>query len=146
MSNNEKLKVVFDFIYYYLSEDNTNNNIKHKTTSESDSVEYDSGVNLNHLINVERANELIKTIQHRDTFNANINKIKSDYENKLKDSFSNLKKEFQEELKSYNDEDEINEDNTINDNVILDNGEVVVTSKPIKSVLQTTKKSTNKKN
>ena len=44
------------------------------------------------------------------------------------------------------DEDEINEDNTINDNVILDNGEVVVTSKPIKSVLQTTKKSTNKKN
>ena len=145
MGNNEKLKLVFDFIYYYLSEDNNNNN-KHKIISESDNVEYDSGVNLNDLINVERANELIKTIQHRDTFNANINKIKSDYENKLKDSFSTLKKDFQEELKSYNDEDEINEDNTINDNVILDNGEIVVTSKPIKSVLQTTKKSTNKKN
>ena len=143
MGNNEKLKVVFDFIYYYLSEDN--NETKSNSNNQSDDNEYKSGVNLNHLIDVERANELIKTIQHRDTFNANINKIKSDYENKLKDSFSNLKKEFQEELKSYNDEDEIEEVSLDNENVIMDDGNIIVTSKPIKSVLQTTKTSSNKK-
>lgn len=146
MENNEKLKVVFDFIYYYLSESNSHSN---KVNIEQTS-EHENNVNLNELIDVQRANELIKTFQFRDTLNANINKTTNDYEKKLKDYFVNLKDEFKTALKSYNEDDELNHElleeikinEEINDDVI-DN--TIITPKPIQSVLSTKKKTTTKK-
>lgn len=153
MNNNEKLKVVFDFIYYYLNE----------TTDETTKIKYEetevktNGNVLNSFIDVQRANDLIKSIQVRDTLNANVNRTASEYEKKIKDYFVNLKSDFQDSLRAYDEEEDLNVDllkeetidetetnhNTTDNIVNIDN--TIVTPKPITSVLDTKKKVTTKK-
>lgn len=153
MNNNEKLKVVFDFIYYYLNESNNETTkIKHEETE----VKTNGNV-LNSFIDVQRANDLIKSIQVRDTLNANVNRTASEYEKKIKDYFVNLKSDFQDSLRAYDEEEDLNIDllkeetidetetnhNTTDNIVNIDN--TIVTPKPITSVLDTKKKVTTKK-
>ena len=153
MNNNEKLKVVFDFIYYYLNEttDETTK-IKHEETE----VNTNANV-LNSFIDVQRANDLIKSIQVRDNLNANVNRTANEYEKKIKDYFVNLKSDFQDSLRAYDEEEDLNIDllkeetidetetnhNTTDSIVNIDN--TIVTPKPITSVLDTKKKVTTKK-
>jgi len=153
MTNNEKLKVVFDFIYYYLNESNNETtNIKNEETE----VKTNGNV-LNGFIDVQRANDLIKSIQVRDNLNANVNRTASEYEKKIKDYFINLKRDFEDNLKAYDEEEDLNVDllkeettdeaetnhNTTDSIVNIDN--TIVTPKPITSVLDTEKKVTTKK-
>jgi parvulin-like peptidyl-prolyl isomerase len=153
MTNNEKLKVVFDFIYYYLNESNNETtNIKNEETE----VKTNGNV-LNGFIDVQRANDLIKSIQVRDNLNANVNRTASEYEKKIKDYFINLKRDFEDNLKAYDEEEDLNVDllkeettdetetsyNTTDSIVNIDN--TIVTPKPITSVLDTKKKVTTKK-
>lgn len=153
MTNNEKLKVVFDFIYYYLNESNNETtNIKNEETE----VKTNGNV-LNGFIDVQRANDLIKSIQARDNLNANVNRTASEYEKKIKDYFINLKRDFEDNLKAYDEEEDLNVDllkeettdetetsyNMTDSIVNIDN--TIVTPKPITSVLDTKKKVTTKK-
>jgi len=150
MKNDEKLKIVFDFIHYYLTE--SDNNGESNTIKKTDMDEKTNGVNpLNQILDVQRANELIKTIQVRDNLNANVNRVHNDYERKLKTYFNDLKKDFVDDLKQYNDEDEIIDESidevivpTKADSIVISDN-VIVTPKPVVSILDKKSRKSNVK-